>query len=29
MGDISGGTFTLTNAGGFGTFITVPVINQP
>jgi 2-oxoglutarate dehydrogenase E2 component (dihydrolipoamide succinyltransferase) len=29
MDDISGGTFTLTNAGGFGTFITVPVINQP
>src|ERR1019366_8197694 len=27
MDDISGGTFTLTNAGGFGTFITVPVIN--
>jgi pyruvate dehydrogenase E2 component (dihydrolipoamide acetyltransferase) len=29
MDDISGGTFTLTNAGGFGTLITVPVINQP
>ncbi len=29
MDDISGGTFTLTNAGSFGTFITVPVINQP
>ncbi|MCL6091350.1 MAG: 2-oxo acid dehydrogenase subunit E2, partial [Actinobacteria bacterium] len=29
MDDISGGTFTLTNAGGYGTFITVPVINQP
>jgi 2-oxoglutarate dehydrogenase E2 component (dihydrolipoamide succinyltransferase) len=29
MDDISGGTFTLTNAGAFGTFITVPVINQP
>jgi len=29
MDDISGGTFTLTNAGGFGTFITVPIINQP
>ncbi|HET9691458.1 MAG TPA: dihydrolipoamide acetyltransferase family protein [Acidimicrobiales bacterium] len=27
--DISGGTLTLTNAGPFGTFITVPVINQP
>jgi pyruvate dehydrogenase E2 component (dihydrolipoamide acetyltransferase) len=29
MDDISGGTLTLTNAGPFGTFITVPVINQP
>lgn len=29
MDDISGGTITLTNAGPFGTFITVPVINQP
>jgi pyruvate dehydrogenase E2 component (dihydrolipoamide acetyltransferase) len=29
MDDISGGTFTITNAGGFGTLITVPVINQP
>ncbi len=29
MDDISGGTFTLTNAGPFGTLITVPVINQP
>ncbi len=29
MDDISGGTITLTNAGGFGTLITVPVINQP
>ncbi len=27
--DISGGTFTLTNAGPFGTFLTVPIINQP
>ncbi len=27
--DISGGTFTVTNAGGYGTFITYPVINQP
>jgi 2-oxoglutarate dehydrogenase E2 component (dihydrolipoamide succinyltransferase) len=27
--DIAGGTFTLTNAGPFGTFLTVPVINQP
>jgi pyruvate dehydrogenase E2 component (dihydrolipoamide acetyltransferase) len=29
MDDISGGTFTITNAGPFGTFFTVPVINQP
>lgn len=29
MDDISGGTFTVTNAGPFGTFITVPVIYQP
>jgi pyruvate dehydrogenase E2 component (dihydrolipoamide acetyltransferase) len=29
MDDISGGTITLTNAGPFGTMITVPVINQP
>ncbi len=29
MDDISGGTFTITNAGPFGTFLTVPVINQP
>ena len=29
MDDISGGTFTLTNAGSFGTFITVPIISQP
>jgi pyruvate dehydrogenase E2 component (dihydrolipoamide acetyltransferase) len=27
--DILGGTFTITNAGGYGTFITFPVINQP
>jgi 2-oxoglutarate dehydrogenase E2 component (dihydrolipoamide succinyltransferase) len=27
--DISGGTFTITNAGPFGTFLTAPVINQP
>jgi 2-oxoglutarate dehydrogenase E2 component (dihydrolipoamide succinyltransferase) len=27
--DISGGTFTITNPGPFGTFITAPVINQP
>jgi 2-oxoglutarate dehydrogenase E2 component (dihydrolipoamide succinyltransferase) len=29
MDDITGGTFTITNAGPFGTLITVPVINQP
>jgi pyruvate dehydrogenase E2 component (dihydrolipoamide acetyltransferase) len=29
MDDISGGTFTITNAGAFGTLITIPVINQP
>ena len=29
MDDIAGGTFTITNAGPFGTFITVPEINQP
>jgi pyruvate dehydrogenase E2 component (dihydrolipoamide acetyltransferase) len=29
MDDISGGTFTLTNAGPFGTLLTIPVINQP
>lgn len=27
--DIADGTFTITNAGGFGTFLTAPVINQP
>jgi 2-oxoglutarate dehydrogenase E2 component (dihydrolipoamide succinyltransferase) len=27
--DISGGTFSLTNAGPFGTFLTAPIINQP
>ncbi len=27
--DLVGGTFTITNAGPFGTFITYPVINQP
>lgn len=27
--DILGGTFTITNAGGYGTFVTYPVINQP
>jgi 2-oxoglutarate dehydrogenase E2 component (dihydrolipoamide succinyltransferase) len=29
MDDIAGGTFTITNAGPFGTLMTVPVINQP
>ena len=27
--DISGGTFTITNAGGYGTMLTGPIINQP
>ncbi len=27
--EISGGTFTITNPGGFGTFLTAAVINQP
>ncbi len=27
--DTSGGTFTITNAGGYGTFVTGPVINAP
>lgn len=27
--DIAGGTFTITNPGPFGTFMTVPIINQP
>ncbi|HEX4978778.1 MAG TPA: dihydrolipoamide acetyltransferase family protein [Acidimicrobiales bacterium] len=27
--EISGGTFTITNAGPFGTLITAPIINQP
>ncbi len=27
--DISGGTFSITNAGPFGTFLTFPIINQP
>jgi len=29
MDDISGGTITISNAGPFGTLMTVPVINQP
>jgi 2-oxoglutarate dehydrogenase E2 component (dihydrolipoamide succinyltransferase) len=27
--DITGGTFTITNPGPFGTFITAPIIAQP
>ena len=27
--ELSGGTFTITNVGSYGTFITAPVINQP
>jgi 2-oxoglutarate dehydrogenase E2 component (dihydrolipoamide succinyltransferase) len=27
--EISGGTFTITNPGPFGTFVTMPIINQP
>jgi 2-oxoglutarate dehydrogenase E2 component (dihydrolipoamide succinyltransferase) len=27
--DLSGGTYTLSNSGTFGTLITAPVINQP
>jgi 2-oxoglutarate dehydrogenase E2 component (dihydrolipoamide succinyltransferase) len=27
--DITGGTFTITNPGPFGTLITIPIINQP
>jgi 2-oxoglutarate dehydrogenase E2 component (dihydrolipoamide succinyltransferase) len=27
--DISGGTFTLTNVGSYGTTLTFPIINQP
>jgi len=27
--DISGGTFTITNPGGYDTLITAPIINQP
>jgi 2-oxoglutarate dehydrogenase E2 component (dihydrolipoamide succinyltransferase) len=28
-GDVQGGTFTITNPGGFGTFHGTPVISQP
>ena len=27
--DLSGGTFTITNVGTYGTIVTAPVINQP
>jgi pyruvate dehydrogenase E2 component (dihydrolipoamide acetyltransferase) len=27
--DVSGGTFTISNPGPFGTLITIPIINQP
>lgn len=27
--DVAGGTYTLSNAGSFGTLFTVPIINQP
>src|SRR5690606_25237793 len=27
--EISGGTFTITNPGPFGTTLTMPIINQP
>ena len=27
--DLAGGTFTLTNPGGYGTFVGAPVIHQP
>ncbi len=27
--DLAGGTFTITNAGGYGTLLTGPIINQP
>jgi pyruvate dehydrogenase E2 component (dihydrolipoamide acetyltransferase) len=27
--EVVGGTFTITNAGPFGTFLTLPIINQP
>jgi pyruvate dehydrogenase E2 component (dihydrolipoamide acetyltransferase) len=27
--DVIGGTFTITNMGPFGTFMTLPIINQP
>ena len=27
--DVQGGSFTVTNVGGFGTVIGTPIINQP
>src|SRR5207247_1644901 len=27
--EVIGGTFTITNPGPFGTFLTLPIINQP
>ncbi len=27
--ELAGGTFTITNPGPYGTFLTVPIINQP
>lgn len=27
--EVTGGTFTITNMGPFGTFMTLPIINQP
>lgn len=27
--EVSGGTFTITNPGPFGTYMTLPIINQP
>ena len=29
VGDVQGGTFTITNPGGFGTFHGTPIISQP
>ena len=27
--ELRGGTYTLSNSGSFGTFLTAPIINQP
>src|SRR6185437_11935641 len=27
--DVQGGTFTITNPGGYGTFLGTPIISQP